>query len=269
MANNELAVYQGSNAVYTWQEMKEQASTLVPTGFLPEAIKTPQQALAIMLTGKELGLPPMQSLRGVHVIKGTPTIKPELMLALCVQRIKGFKYQFKDCDANSATFVCSRPELLEPYESTFTMDDAKRAGLTSNQSWSKYPGNMLRWRAVANALHVVAPDVLVGVYTPEEIGAEVDAEGEIVNTESATVPESVEDTTVAEPEPMATKEQIAAAHAVGAQKFGKGKPGKARYDKFRNDFFRREVHTNEITSVECSALIDALSDLPDYQEEAA
>ncbi len=178
--STELARREDTLAVGEWQMMKDQATVLVRTGFLPASIKTAEQAMAIMLTGKELGIPPMQALRGVHVIQGTPAIKPELMLALCVKRIPGFKYNFGVCDANSATFVCSRPEMSEPYTSTFTMEDAKRAGLTNNPTWSKYPANMLRWRAVGNALHIVAPDVLVGVYTPEEMGAVVDANGEVI-----------------------------------------------------------------------------------------
>lgn len=164
----------------TWQEMKEQATVLVKTGFLPESIKTPEQAMAIMLTGKELGIPPMQALRGVNVIKGTPSIKPELMLALCISRIPGFTYEFGTCDKQSATVTVNRPSMTSPYVSTFTMDDAAKAGLTSNPTWGKYPANMLRWRALGNALHVVAPDVLVGIYTPEELGAEVNGDGEVV-----------------------------------------------------------------------------------------
>lgn len=269
----ELAVYNSNTQVYSWQEMKEQAKELVPTGFLPESIKTPQQAMAIMLTGKELGLPPMQAIRGINIIKGNPTLKPELMLALCLQRIKGFQYQFKDCDNKSATFICKRPEMIEPYTSTFTMEDAKAAGLAGKEIWTKYPGNMLRWRAVANALHIVAPDVLVGVYTPEEIGAEVNADGSVTSEwqqQNAPEPITVEAEFVEDDK--ATKQQIAKAHAIAAQKFGKGQEGKKRFEEFRNFFTKREfceeMHTNQMTSEECDKFIIALSDLPDFEQAA-
>lgn len=154
---------------------------LVKTGFLPASIKTPEQAVAIMLTGRELGVAPMQSLRGINVIKGTPTVKPELMLALCVQRVPGFTYSFGRCTNESAEFICKRSERSEDYHSVFTMDDAKRAGLVSNQNWQQYPANMLRWRAVGNALHIVCPDVLVGIYTPDELGAATNEAGELID----------------------------------------------------------------------------------------
>jgi hypothetical protein len=182
-------------AVEPWEVMKEKATMLVKTGFLPAAIKTPEQAMAIMLTGQELGIPPMQSLRGINVIQGVPVIKPEMMLALCIGRIPGFTYKFEHSDNTSATFVCSRPALKEPYVSTFTMADAKAAGLAGKDNWQKWAGNMLRWRAAGNALHVVAPDVLVGVYTPDEMGAITNAEGEAVEapiTVRDTLPEATD-----------------------------------------------------------------------------
>jgi len=37
-----------------WAVMREQADTLVKTGFLPAAIKNAEQAVAIILTGREL-----------------------------------------------------------------------------------------------------------------------------------------------------------------------------------------------------------------------
>ena len=185
----DLAIKTENTSIDEWGMMREQANVLVKTGFLPTSINTPEKAMAIMLTGKELGIPPMQALRGVDVIQGKPTIKPEMMLALCVKRIPGFKYCFGICDNESATFTCSRPEMLEPYTNTFTMKDAITAGLSEKDIWKKYPGNMLRWRALGNALHIVASDVLVGVYTPEEMGAVVDDTGGVIVdvTQSAAV----------------------------------------------------------------------------------
>jgi predicted RNA-binding Zn-ribbon protein involved in translation (DUF1610 family) len=172
--SNELAKVEERN---DWAIMREQAAVALKSGFLPVTIKTPEQALTIMLTGRELGVPPMIALRGINVIQQTPAIKPELMLALCVQRIQGFKYGFGKCDNTTATFWAQRPEMPEAYTSVFTMEDAAAAGLAQKDNWKKWPGNMLRWRAVGNALHVVAPDVLVGVYTPDELGVVTDEDG--------------------------------------------------------------------------------------------
>ena len=41
--------------------MKELASLLVKSGLLPQAIKTPEQAIVIILKAKELNIPPIQA----------------------------------------------------------------------------------------------------------------------------------------------------------------------------------------------------------------
>ena len=131
----ELAKTEVTGGLVNWQQMRDQASVLVASGFLPESIKSPEQAMAIMLTGSELGLPPMQSLRGINVIKGNPTLKPELLLALCWKRVPGFSAHFGKCDENGAEFVCTRTGMAEPFVSRFTLADARKAGLTEKITW--------------------------------------------------------------------------------------------------------------------------------------
>lgn len=172
-----------------WHMMKEQANMLVKTGFLPAAFKTPEQVVAVVLSGRELGIPPMQALRGIHIIQGTPALKPELMLGLCLQRVPGFSFQWGECNETKATFVATRPGLAKPYQSVFTIQDAQRAGLAGKDNWKHYPGNMLRWRACANALHAVCPDVLVGIYSPDEMGAITDEAGDVVTVEAVPIAE--------------------------------------------------------------------------------
>ena len=57
------------------------------------------------------------------------------------------------------------------------------AGLDSNTNWRKYPRNMLFARAISNGARWYCPDLFGGspVYTPDELGAEVDGEtGEVL-----------------------------------------------------------------------------------------
>ena len=259
LAKTPLAQSGAMSAMAEWTVMKDQATMLVKTGFLPESIKTAEQALAIMMTGKELGIPPMQALRGVNVIHGTPTVKPELMLALCVQRVPGFVYQFENCSATSATFTAQRPGMAKPHSETFTIDDAKRAGLDKEGGmYRKYPANMLRWRAAGNCLHVVAPDVLVGIYTPEELGAEVTEAGEIV-----ILPEPQ----VAQAADLMTNEQVETIKALLKAKF-ETPAGKMKQVMS----FVLEDHApaqgKDMTQEQADVVIDYLRGLEDYTEEA-
>jgi hypothetical protein len=171
---------------------------LVKTQFLPTSIKTGQQAAAIILTGRELGLPPMQALRLISVINGKPTLAAELQLGMFVRR--GGHAKWIESTNEKAVLHLTAPNGDEHTE-TFTIEDAKRAGLTSKQVWSQYPKMMLRARCSTGALRAIDPGN--SLYDPEEIGGQaVTAEGEPIQIEEAQVEEI-------EPRQPAVEEQTA------------------------------------------------------------
>ena len=51
----------------------------------------------------------------------------------------------------------------------WTLDRAKTAGLLGNQTWQKYPRAMLRSRLISEGVRTVAPGIVQGVYTPDEL----------------------------------------------------------------------------------------------------
>lgn len=162
-----------------WTAMQQMATVLVESGFLPPNLDTPNKALAVLLMGRELGVPPMQAIRGIHVVNGRPSLSAELMLALAYQNISGFKFKVEASNEQLCRIVAQRPGG-DPITLAFSISDAQRAGLTRGDNWTKYPAAMLRARATSAILRVVAPDAIRGIYTPEEIGAserevEVDA----------------------------------------------------------------------------------------------
>jgi hypothetical protein len=68
----------------------------------------------------------------------------------------------------------------------WNMAKAKAANLTGKGVWKSYPGAMLRSRAITEVARMGAPDALYGViYTAEELGAEVNAEGDPVILDEA------------------------------------------------------------------------------------
>lgn len=152
--------------------MMKMAETLIQSGFLPAAIKTPAQAVAIMITGQELKIPTMQALRQINVIQGKPTMSAELMLALAFQRVPGFKCHPIESTEKAATFEFQRPGQ-PAYRHTFTINDAAGMGLVGKDNWKKQPATMLRWRCISAGLRLIAPDAIAGVYTPEEIQPDI------------------------------------------------------------------------------------------------
>ncbi len=154
-----------------WQMMTQQASVLVNSGFLPASIKNANQALTIMMVGAELGIQPWQALSTINVIQGKPTISPQLMLAL-IQR-SGQLEDIKIEGTDEQCAVTMKRKSQTAHTEAFSMTDAARLQLAGKDNWKKQPTTMLKWRAVAACARVVFPDVILGLYTPEEMGAEV------------------------------------------------------------------------------------------------
>lgn len=163
-----------------YEAMKEQAGMLVASGFLPTNIKNPQQAMAIAIKGIEVGLPMMQSFSHINIISGKPTISAEGMNFLIRKNCPQAKIDILERTAEKCRIRASRPGN-EPCEFEFSMDDAKKAELLANPSWRKYPRNMLFARCFSDMARTVFPDCIGGIsYTPEELGATVDADGVVI-----------------------------------------------------------------------------------------
>lgn len=166
-----------------WETMVAQADMLLKSGFLPESIKTPAQAVAIIMMGKELGVGPMQSLRQIAVIKGKPTCGAELMLCLIYRDHGDDAVKFTQSDERACTLSYKRRTWPERREFSFSMEDATRAQLVGKGGpWAQYPAAMLRARAISAVARMAFPDSIAGMYTPEEMGAAVavDADGAVV-----------------------------------------------------------------------------------------
>jgi hypothetical protein len=165
----------------TWGALKEQCLMLVRSGFLPSAIKTPEQALAIALKGRELNLPPMQSFSQINVIQGKPAVSAELQMALIYRNVPGAKIEFTKLAADGCSVVATRPGH-KPVEISFDKADAEAAGLLGKDNWKKYARAMYRSRAISEMARSVFPDAIMGCsYTPEEMGAMVNGDGEVVD----------------------------------------------------------------------------------------
>lgn len=140
---------------------------LAQSGYFSDARDAAQAAVKV-LAGAELGLGPVASMRGVDIIKGEVSLSAGLVSAL-VRRSDRYDYAISRWDDGGCTLVFSRDgQALDP-ASTFTVEDAQRAGLHGD-NWKKYPRNMCFARAMTNGARLHCPDLFAGsVYVPEEL----------------------------------------------------------------------------------------------------
>jgi hypothetical protein len=146
------------------------AEALSGASLLPDSYRgKPANLLLALEYGGALGIAPMVAVQEIHVIKGKPTLSALLQAALV--RRAGHKLRVT---GDHTTATCQIIRADDPdftFETTWTLDRAKAAGLLTNDSWRKYPDNMLKARAISECVRNACPDVIAGFgYTPEEMG---------------------------------------------------------------------------------------------------
>lgn len=163
----------------TLAETVSLAETFVRSGFFKDS-RDAAQAVVKIMAGRELGFAPMASMTGVHIVDGKVTLSANLMAA-AIKRSGKYNYRVIEHDAKGCRIAFF--EGGEPVgESSFSMQDAVAAGVSNKQVWKAYGRNMLFARALSNGARWYCPDVFGGpLYTPEELGAEVNGDGEVVD----------------------------------------------------------------------------------------
>jgi hypothetical protein len=229
--SSELDVYEpAAQRGLSLPEKLQYAHALAESELIPKAFRGNASNILIAIEyGQMLDIHPLTALNGIHVIAGKPTQSAELMRS-CVNRA-GHRFRILKHTSEEATIQITRGDDPDyPVEVTWTLDDARRAGLLDRwfedwkqgqsskykagewyvpddmprrftewvtklgvhrmkwrEPWWSYPGAMLLARATSDAVRGICPEVLSGIsYTPEELGAQVDSDGNVL--EVAIVP---------------------------------------------------------------------------------
>lgn len=131
---------------------------------------SPPAILSTVMLGRELGLPAMASLRGIHNIEGKHALSAQTMVALILKSGQFEYFERVSSSATEATFEAKRKGARTSQRVTYTLDQAKQAGLVKDKSaWSKDPESMCIARASSRLARIVAPDIVGGLYTPDEL----------------------------------------------------------------------------------------------------
>lgn len=195
-----------------------QARMLHLSGAAPEAVREdPYIAFHVAMAGRDLGLSPSAALNLIDVIhtsKGPQlSLSPQLRLAqVRRQGLGDIRPQYRGVEQCIADVL--GPDGQKIGESEFTWEDARLAGLVGpqcmpgahhtqtkqgrnggtyercpcNQGYITYPKRMLWWRAVGYGCDDYFPEASVGLYSPEELGATTDEDGNLIDPSTAALP---------------------------------------------------------------------------------
>jgi len=149
-------------------EAMEFAKIIASSDMVPkDYVNKPGNVLVAVQTGAELGLKPMQSLQGISVINGRPSIWGDAMRALVISHPE-FEDLHEDKQDTQCTVTLKR-RGRSAVVTTFSMEDAKKAGLAGKSGpWQTAPKRMLQMRAFAFAARDLFADALKGIKSIEE-----------------------------------------------------------------------------------------------------
>jgi len=140
-------------------------------------VSTPGDGAVLALTCMCEGITPLEFAKTYHIIKGRPSMKADAMSARFRQA--GGKVHWinlgDDGKEARAKFTFDDQTL----EIAYTIEDAKKVMGKDDKgkdridqpdsNWTKDRGAMLRARLITKAIRIIAPELIAGVYTPEEL----------------------------------------------------------------------------------------------------
>lgn len=152
----------------TYEQAWQFSEMLANSEMVPKNFKgKPADILIAMQMGSEIGLQPMQSLQNIAVVNGRPTIWGDAVIAIC--QSSGMLEDITEEVTDDYATVTVKRAGQEPHSVTFSMADAKKAGLAGKAGpWTQYPKRMMKNRARAYALRDKFADVLSGFGITEE-----------------------------------------------------------------------------------------------------
>jgi hypothetical protein len=152
------------------------ANLINDTDFVPAEYRGNGPAVAAaMLTGRELGIGPMMSLRHVQIVKGVPTLSAEYKRARVLAA--GHDFEVQEITTQRCRVRGRRAGTSRWLETAFTMEDAKTAGLLAPSrsgkpgAWQTRPRRMLFARAGSELCDFLFADVTNGLPTAELLAA--------------------------------------------------------------------------------------------------
>ncbi len=159
--------------------LNEIGSIFSKSGYFKD-VRDAAQAIVKIMYGRELGFSPVISMSGIHIIEGKPALSANLMGAM-IKRSGKYNYRVAELTDTNCTLQFTE-QGVDVGVSSFSKGDAEKAGVWGRNTWGKYPRNMMFARALSNGLKMFCPDLsMCPIYNPEEMGAEVNGEGEVVS----------------------------------------------------------------------------------------
>ena len=154
----------------TLKEIQNVSKIFRTSGMFP-TVDSEAKAIVKVMAGQELGFPPVYSMMKIHMFNGQISLSADVMGSL-IKRSGDHTYFIREhnqriCKLEFKQLISGKWETLG--DSTYTIEEAKTAGLSGKDNWKKHPKNMLFARAISNGARWFCPHLISGAYTQDEV----------------------------------------------------------------------------------------------------
>ena len=145
-------------------DLKTMADAFSQSGLF--GTKTSTQCMALLLLAQAEGVHPAIAMRDFDVINGRPAKKAEAMHRSFLAGGGSIEWHKLDDTCADATF--KHPQGGEA-RITWDMERVKKAKISNEAMYTKYPRQMLRSRCISEGCRTVFPSATSGLYEPGEV----------------------------------------------------------------------------------------------------
>ena len=162
------------NEVFKLSVFMIQAS-LVPSSYRDQSGKIdPNKVSLAILKGLELGLKPLQAVQKMYVVNGSPVVWGDAVIGLILStgQLEDISEVYTgEADTLEAQCSLKRKGVASPVTKTFSVQEAKDAGLMGKGTWKQYTKDLLMYKARSRAARTLFADVLSGMYVEGDLEA--------------------------------------------------------------------------------------------------
>jgi len=164
--------FSASLSIETLDDVSRAAKMIYNSGCLG-SFNNPEEVGAKIMTGLEIGLSPMTSVRNIYFFDGSTTLSGPILAAL-IREDHRYDYEILGSNEDGAKVrfyrkVAGEWETQNP-DVSFTRAMAEKAGLMSKQNWQHYKEDMYVWRCIARGKRWHCPEIGNGtIYIRDEV----------------------------------------------------------------------------------------------------
>lgn len=153
-----------------YEQARVMANDLISAGALPSTVKNKEQAMIMIVTGREMRMAPMEAIHDLYFVDGKLNIYGKATPA-AIRRAGWRITKYDESKEDECTATVENPATGETITDTFTFADAELSGFTKSSNgslkfgWRKGANRKrkLRYGVLSQIIHTYIPEVLSGV----------------------------------------------------------------------------------------------------------